>query len=130
MIGHDDEFMQKIFPLITVVHESLDQKGSDLLPPENRLALGRDRGDKEDAIEIHFVMLRQRGMWMSVRHVTRRVRVLITGTQGLKAGSLLGTLYAALKGGSSTSLRRLVAQERIAMLAERQKPSRSGRAVD
>ena len=57
VIRHDDEFMQKIFPFISIVSQGIDQKTGDGVAPENWLAMSRNRSDKEYPVGVHFEMV-------------------------------------------------------------------------
>jgi len=57
VIGHDDEFVQQIFPLVAIVSEGINQKVGGCFAPENRLAVCGDGGDEEGAVGVHFEMV-------------------------------------------------------------------------
>jgi hypothetical protein len=57
VIGHDHEFMQKVFPFIAIVRQGIDQKTGDGVAPENWLAMSRNRSDKEYPVGVHFEMV-------------------------------------------------------------------------
>ena len=78
MIGHDDEFVKKIFPVIAIVSQGIDQKPGDGVAPENGLAMSRNSSDKEDAVGVQG---------LSMRNVTICSEQSQNGTRGLKAVS-------------------------------------------
>ena len=57
VIGHDDEFVQQIFPRIAIVSERIHQKIGGCFASENRLAVCGDGGSEEGAVGVHFEMV-------------------------------------------------------------------------
>jgi len=53
VIGHDHEFMQKIFSLVAIMRQRFEQKISRCIATEDRLAVSSNRCDEENAISIH-----------------------------------------------------------------------------
>ena len=61
VIGHDHEFMQKVFPFIAIVRQGIDQRTGDGVAPEIGLTMSRNSCDKEDAVGVHFEMVVRMG---------------------------------------------------------------------
>jgi|HubBroStandDraft_4_1064222.scaffolds.fasta_scaffold168278_3 hypothetical protein len=61
VIGHDHEFVQQIFSLVAIVSEGFDQEIGRGFAPEDRLAVSRDAGDEEDAVEGPFEIVVKTG---------------------------------------------------------------------
>jgi len=57
VVGHDDEFVQKIFSVIAIMLESFYQETRRCLATEDRLAVRGDGGDEEYAVGVHFTMV-------------------------------------------------------------------------
>jgi len=57
MIGHDYEFVKEEFVFVAIMRQGFNEEIGGRFAAEDRLALRRDGGDKEDAIGIHSCML-------------------------------------------------------------------------
>ena len=61
VIGHNDEFVKKKFPLIAIMRERFDQKPGHSVAPENRLAIRSYGRHEEDTVGVHFEMVMPMG---------------------------------------------------------------------
>jgi len=56
MIGHDDEFVEKEFVFVSIMHERFHQEIGCCVPSEDGLTVSGDGGDEEDTVGIHPAM--------------------------------------------------------------------------
>ena len=57
VVGHDHEFVQQIFPFVSVTRKRVNQEIGGCIAAKNWKSSGRDRSDKERAVEVHWAMV-------------------------------------------------------------------------
>ena len=61
VVGHDDELVEKEFPLIAIVRQGVDQEPCGRVAAEDRKTLDSDGGDEENAFGSHSAIMAKAG---------------------------------------------------------------------